>query len=165
VFIILFLSLERRGCLSKMKTKFNIPDMILVFVVLEILAHFIFPIKQIINSPYTYFGILFIVVGQIPNFWIYFYFRKRNTTVKIYETSKSVITSGLFRISRNPNYLGMAISLFGVAIFLGSLITFIFPIIFVILTDIFVIPYEERDLEKVFGKKYVDYKKRVRRWV
>jgi len=131
-----------------MKVIFTPPDLILVFVILQIIAHFLFPIKQI-----------------IPNFWLYLYFRKRKTTTKIYETPNKLVTSGLFRFSRNPNYLGMAITLFGVSILTGSLVTFIFPFLFIILTEIFVIPTEERTLEKKFGKRYLEYKKQVRRWL
>jgi protein-S-isoprenylcysteine O-methyltransferase Ste14 len=148
-----------------MALKFTPPDMILVFVGLEILLHYLFPIKQIATSPYNYLGILLIILGAIPNFWIYFHFKKRNTTTKIYENPKVLVTSGLFRISRNPNYLGMAVLLLGIALLLGSLITFIFPILFIILTNIFVIKKEEKNLEKTFGKRYLEYKNRVRRWI
>lgn len=78
---------------------------------------------------------------------------------------KKLITSRLFRIGRNPTYLGMIISLIGEAIFLGSLITFIIPIVFAVLINIINIPFEEKNLEKAFGKEYLAYKKKVRRWI
>ena len=87
-----------------MALKFTPPDMILVFVGLEIILHYLFPIKQIVTSPYSYLGILLIILGAIPNFWIYLHFKKMNTTTKIYENPKVLVTSGLFRVSRNPNY-------------------------------------------------------------
>jgi protein-S-isoprenylcysteine O-methyltransferase Ste14 len=59
----------------------------------------------------------------------------------------------------------MAITLFGVSILTGSLVTFIFPLLFIILTEIFVIPTEEKNLERKFGKRYLEYKKQVRRWL
>jgi len=148
-----------------MAIKFTPPDMIIVFVGLEILLHYLFPVKQIVTSPFNYLGILLIILGAIPNFWIYFYFKKRNTSVKIEETPKALVTSGLFKISRNPNYLGMAVLLLGIALLLGSIITFVFPILFIILTDIFVIRKEEKNLEKKFGKRYLQYKNKVRRWI
>ncbi|HUS49977.1 MAG TPA: isoprenylcysteine carboxylmethyltransferase family protein [Candidatus Paceibacterota bacterium] len=141
------------------------PDIILVFIIFQILAHYFFPLIGIINSPYNYLGIFLIVIGQIPNFWIYFHFKKLRTTLKIYKMPNKLVTSGLFRISRNPNYLGMFITLLGMAILLGTLMPFIFPVIFFILTDRFVIPLEEKNLKKAFGKKYLDYKRKVRRWI
>jgi protein-S-isoprenylcysteine O-methyltransferase Ste14 len=62
-------------------------------------------------------------------------------------------------------YLGMMSILLGVAIFLGSLISFAFPIIFIIIMEKLFIPLEEKNLEKKFGNQYIDYKKRVRRWI
>ena len=144
--------------------KIYTPDIIILFIILQILLNFIFPVK-IINYPWTYFGILLIILGQIPNFWIYFYFRKKKTTTHIDRIPDKLITSGLFKITRNPNYLGMVITLLGVAVLLGSLTAFIFPVVFIILTHFFVIPIEERNLENRFGKRYLNYKNKVRRWI
>lgn len=141
------------------------PDMILVFIGLEIFLHYFIPIWQVITSPYNYFGFLFIILGVIPNFWIYFYFKRIDTTVKVYQNPRFLVTSGLFKISRNPTYLGMTLILFGVAISLGSLITFFLPVVFIVLTNIFVIRKEENNLKHIFGKKYLKYKKEVKRWI
>ena len=62
-------------------------------------------------------------------------------------------------------YLGMNLILWGISILLGSLITFIFPIVFIILIKRLFIEFEENNLEKRFGKRYIDYKKKVRRWI
>jgi len=55
--------------------------------------------------------------------------------------------------------------LLGETILLGSLFSFIFPVVFVILMNMIFIPMEEKNLEIVFGEKYLDYKKKVRRWI
>jgi protein-S-isoprenylcysteine O-methyltransferase Ste14 len=47
----------------------------------------------------------------------------------------------------------------------GTLVTFAFPVIFVTLIEFFIIPGEERKLEKIFGEPYREYKKSVRRWM
>jgi len=62
-------------------------------------------------------------------------------------------------------YLGMLIILIGIAILMGSLITFIFPIIFFVIINWFFIPMEEKNMEIKFGKKYSEYKNKVRRWI
>jgi protein-S-isoprenylcysteine O-methyltransferase Ste14 len=59
----------------------------------------------------------------------------------------------------------MAISLFGEAIFLGSLVAFVIPVLFVILVDRLNIKFEEETLERRFGRKYLNYKNKVRRWI
>jgi len=140
------------------------PKYFIIFLILSIVLHFIFPIKKVIFPPYTYFGFLFIIFGIILNMWTDSLFSKKKTTVKPFEDPSEFITSGPFKISRHPMYLGMTSILLGTAILHGTLITFIFPIIFVVLMEILFIPYEEKNLEKVFGNKYIKYKKQVRRW-
>lgn len=64
------------------------------------------------------------------------------------------MTSGPFRLSRNPIYFGMAAILFGATGVMGTLVTLVFPVIFVALIEVFIIPGEERMLEKIFGERY-----------
>ena len=92
-------------------------------------------------------------------------FKHRKTTVKPYEKPTSFITSGPFKISRHPMYLGMLLILLGVAVLLGSLLTFIPCLAFIILMELIFISLEEKNLEKEFGNKYLEYKKKVRRWI
>ncbi|MBI2124497.1 isoprenylcysteine carboxylmethyltransferase family protein [Candidatus Pacearchaeota archaeon] len=149
-----------------MALKFTPPDYLLVFVALEIIMHYIFPIKQIIFVPYNYLGILLIVLGAYLNFvFVAIAFKKAKTTINPYEKPSRLVTHGAFRITRNPTYLGMALILAGIAVLLGSIIAFAFPVIFVILTNIFIIPHEEKNLENAFGKRYLEYKKKARRWI
>ncbi|MAH43590.1 hypothetical protein CL614_07795 [archaeon] len=147
------------------KIRITPPDLFLVLIVFEIILHFIFPIKNLIIPPYNYLGILLFIIGILPNLWIGIYFRKIKTSIDINEKPKKFVTSGLFRLSRNPIYLGMVLALIGLGIFLGSIGPFLIPILFIILTNSFVIPIEERNLEKQFGKKYLKYKSQVRRWI
>ena len=144
--------------------KIDIANYILGFILLQIVLHYLFPIG-IIYFPYTSIGVLFIVMGFLPNLLVGIKFRKLKTALWPYEKPSKLITTGFFRISRNPNYLGMIVMLIGVAVLLGSLTPFIVPIVFFILINKFNIRTEEEILKKKFGKKYIDYQKRVRRWL
>jgi len=62
-------------------------------------------------------------------------------------------------------YLGMCVILLGATIILGSIITFLSPILFVILMEIIFISFEDKNLEEAFGEDYINYKKKVRRWI
>lgn len=137
----------------------------IMFLIFSVTFSFIFPVKKIIFPPYTSFGWLLILLGIILNIWVDLLFKKKRTTVKPHEIPSSFETSGPFFISRHPMYLGMTLILFGVAILHGTLITFISPIIFIILMEKIFIPTEEKNLEKKFGKNYLNYKKKVRRWI
>lgn len=150
----------------KENLRFVPPDYLWGFIILQIIFNYVFPIKKIIFYPYTLLGILFILAGIYPNLiWGPIVFRREKTTTRPHHMPNAFVTYGLFKYTRNPTYLGMALTLFGVSILLGSLSTFILPILFIILTDTYTIPVEEKNMEKVFGKKYLKYKNKVRRWI
>jgi protein-S-isoprenylcysteine O-methyltransferase Ste14 len=137
----------------------------IILLALAVLFHLKFPILKIIFFPYNLVGIVLIIIGIAMTLLVNSLLLKSHTTIKPYETPRYFVTSGLFRLSRNPLYLGMAITFFGVNIFLGSLSPFIFLIIFIFVIDRLFIPIEEKNLEKKFGKTYIDYKREVRRWI
>jgi len=148
-----------------MKNKILPPKYFLLFLVLLIGLHFIFPVTKIIYAPYNWLALLFIIFGIVINLWADNMFKKAKTTVKPNKEPTALITSGPFCLTRHPMYLGMAAILLGASVFLGSLITLIFPIIFIFLMQIIFIPSEEKDLEAAFGQKYREYKKKVRCWI
>lgn len=140
-------------------------DYFIILLVLSVLLNFIFPVLVFLSPPSTYFGFLILGFGLVLAFWSRSLFLKNATTLQPSEEPTSLVTSGPFRLSRNPIYLGMASILLGVAVLLGTLVTLASPIIFVALMDFFIIPGEERKLEKNFGEPYRGYKKSVRRWI
>jgi protein-S-isoprenylcysteine O-methyltransferase Ste14 len=82
------------------------------------------------------------------------------------EKAKMLVTSGVYRITRNPMYLGMALFLAGWAIRLGSLLSLMIGLFFfVIYISRFQILPEERVMSKKFGSKYDEYKSSVRMWI
>lgn len=74
-------------------------------------------------------------------------------------------TSGPFRYSRNPGYLGMSMIYAGVAVLRNSLWATLFLPLVLYVIQREVIGREERYLERTFGEEYLAYKARVRRWV
>jgi len=148
-----------------MKTKIMPPTYFVILLLLSVAFHFIFPIFNFVFSPYNYMGILLIVFGIVLNLWTDSLFKKKQTTVKPHEVPNFFIDYGPFKISRHPMYLGMFSILLGTAIFLGSISSLISSILFIIIIESMFIPMEEKNLEKKFGNEYIDYKKRVRRWI
>jgi protein-S-isoprenylcysteine O-methyltransferase Ste14 len=73
--------------------------------------------------------------------------------------------SGIYRISRNPMYLGFFLLLTGLAIFLSNVIAIVILPLFILYMNRFQIEPEERVLTYLFGQEFVDYKLRVRRWL
>lgn len=118
-----------------------------------------------LGFPFTLTGLVPAVMGLFTNLQARRTLREANTTDNIFENPKVLITEGVFRYSRNPMYLGGIVFSFGLAILLGSLVAFIFPIVLFVLLNSLYIPKEEDQLRTMFGKKYFDYEKRVRRWI
>ena len=127
--------------------------------------HFLLPIRKVVSAPYSYTGIILIVLGSVLTVWADVLFKRVNTPVKPHDIPTSLVTAGPFRISRNPMYLGMTMVLLGAAILLGSIGAIIPPILFVVLMQTLYIPLEESNLKKTFGPEYLDYGKNVRRWL
>lgn len=149
---------------KKEKRKIMPPTYLYLGIALIILMHFVFPIKQIIDFPYTLIGILLIIFGLALNLWAWSLFTKNKTTQNPFKNPNKFIDKGIYKISRNPMYLGMFGILLGISILLGSLITFIFPILFFIIINWLFIPIEEKNMENKFGKNYIKYKNKTRRW-
>jgi protein-S-isoprenylcysteine O-methyltransferase Ste14 len=94
-------------------------------------------------------------------------FRRARTTVNPTspERTSVVVTTGLYRWSRNPMYLGMALILVAWAVFLASPWAFVGPAFWVFYMGRFQIKPEERILAGLFGEEYARYLSIVRRWL
>jgi protein-S-isoprenylcysteine O-methyltransferase Ste14 len=141
------------------------PSYFNLFILLAIILHFVFPIKIILHLPIILIGILPIIIGLFINLQANKTMRQNRTSTNFFEKPVNLIIDGPFRYSRNPIYLGGVIFSFGLAILLGSLISFIFPFILFLLLNFLYIPQEEKRLKKIFGREYLIYMKKVRRWI
>ena len=94
-------------------------------------------------------------------------FRRMQTTVhpSVPDKASAVVSSGVYRFTRNPMYLGLVLVLLGWAVFLGDAANIVLIAAFVAYMTQFQIKPEERVLEAKFGTAYTDYKNSVRRWL
>jgi protein-S-isoprenylcysteine O-methyltransferase Ste14 len=90
---------------------------------------------------------------------------KANSSIIPIRPTTTIVSSGVFALTRNPMYLSMVIIYAGVAFLIGSAWAFILLPLVIIAVDRLVIAKEERYLEGKFGEAYLAYKQRVRRWV
>jgi protein-S-isoprenylcysteine O-methyltransferase Ste14 len=94
-------------------------------------------------------------------------FRAARTTINPLtpQRSATLVTAGVYRITRNPMYVGLALLLSAWATWLGSLPAWLGPVAFVAYIDRFQIRPEERALQRLFGDAFSTYCARVRRWL
>lgn len=96
-----------------------------------------------------------------------FEFRKVRTTVdpRMPHKSETLVVSGVYRISRNPMYVGFLVALAGWALYLSSLTAWVFLPLFVVYMNRYQIKPEERYMRERFGKDFDRYVGQVRRWI
>ncbi|WOF75213.1 isoprenylcysteine carboxylmethyltransferase family protein [Parvibaculaceae bacterium PLY_AMNH_Bact1] len=141
-----------------------IPPILVAICILTMVAlHIIVPITPAFDQP-----MLAGVIGLAGLFFILSsarLFSRVDTEIHTFHKPRKLVTSGLFRFSRNPIYLGFVLLLLGVAIGLGSLAPFLMVAVFFVVANLWYIPFEEKNMEDMFGTDYLEYKKRTRRWI
>ena len=108
----------------------NPPNYFYLSIILLTALHFFLPIKRILNFPWNLPGLLPLAGGIYLNLAADQLFKKHKTTVKPQEKSSYLIISSVFRISRNPMYLGMVLILAGLALIFGSLASWFVVLLF-----------------------------------
>jgi protein-S-isoprenylcysteine O-methyltransferase Ste14 len=102
---------------------------------------------------------LFFLVRSLRQFFL-----TKNTLILI-KPATSLQTNGIYGITRNPMYVGLAIVYLGITCFIGNWWNIIlFPLLLLIVQE-YIIKREEKYLELEFGLDYEEYKKKVRRWL
>jgi protein-S-isoprenylcysteine O-methyltransferase Ste14 len=110
-------------------------------------------------------GGLLVVAGLGLLMWFNTLFSRSSTAVEPWKPTTTIVTGGPYRFTRNPAYLGMALTYIGIAV-LSSAVWVLLPLPVVIaVIDRGVIAREERYLERKFGEEYLGYRRRVRRWI
>ena len=141
------------------------PAYLLFHLIGMVVLHFALPIMRWIERPWSYAGVLPIGVGLALVVGCALLFQKRGTAIKPFQVSSVLVTSGPFRFSRNPIYLGMVLILLGTSILLGTATPpILIPLFVILITQRFIRP-EEAMLEQRFGSEYLAYRARVRRWI
>jgi protein-S-isoprenylcysteine O-methyltransferase Ste14 len=94
-------------------------------------------------------------------------FSRARTTVNPMkpDASSTLVVSGIYRLTRNPMYLGILLLLIGWGIFLSNLLALLVLPGFVLYMNRFQIEPEERALTRLFGEAFLTYRNQVRRWI
>ncbi|MHA2296389.1 MAG: methyltransferase family protein [Candidatus Hodarchaeales archaeon] len=135
--------------------------------VLLILVDILYPVGFTIPYPFNLFGLFLAIPGFMLIVWAnYTLTRKISWTEREpFHTPSALVVEGPFKYSRNPVYLSVIIIFSGISILIGSLTLLLAPLALFIIFRLFFISWEEKKLEETFGKDYLDFKKRVRRWL
>tara|TARA_A200000113_G_scaffold47072_1_gene38493 strand:- start:260 stop:694 length:435 start_codon:yes stop_codon:yes gene_type:complete len=138
------------------------PVILLASIVLQIILLFSFPISVDLSS---LLGLILILSGISLVFVSFRFMRKMKTTFIPDGTPEVLISSGPFKFSRNPIYLGMLTVLVGVAFLMSSLSAIIIALVFGIIINFTWIAHEEKKLHELFSEDWKNYSSKVRRWI
>ena len=123
---------------------------------------------EIIYLPYkNSTSFLILLVGSLILINTVFKFIKSKTTVNPVKFKKvnKLVTSGIYKYSRNPMYLGMILIIISTSIFYLNYFSVVTPFIFYFWINRFQIKREEIFLKEKFGEEYLSYMSKTRRWI
>jgi len=148
-----------------METKIPPPIVTLVF---GLSIYFSRGIFQAVEIKYSfYIGILLLILGLAVLIFAVRLFRKDNTTVNPLspEQATKLVTDGIFKYSRNPMYLGMALILCSIAVIFNLIGGIVLVALFCFYITKFQIIPEERAMSNLFSQDFDKYKEATRRWI
>lgn len=125
------------------------------------------PLPEILGVPWQRIGYVVMIAAVVLDLWGFGLCLRSGTTVHPLRlhNNRALVTEGIYRLTRNPMYLGLLLLLVGFAIRLGSLAPFLVLPLFVSAMNRLQIVHEERFLSERYGKDYDDYRNRVHRWL
>ena len=123
--------------------------------------------NQFLNFSNNGISLFLLICGLIVFISAVRSFRKQKTTVNPLKPKQasSLVTSGIFRFSRNPMYLGMLIILLSISFKFNLLGGIIISLLFFIFITKFQIYPEEEAMNELFGDKFAQYSNTTRRWI
>ena len=147
------------------KTKFPPPLVALTFGFLINYTKNIFPKIEIKNK--IIFGSSMIISGLIIILFAIILFKKYQTTITPLNpfNATKLMTDGIYKFSRNPMYLGLLLVLLGISIILNLTGGFFLIPLFILYLNLFQIIPEENAMVDLFKDEFLEYKKKVRRWI
>jgi protein-S-isoprenylcysteine O-methyltransferase Ste14 len=121
--------------------------------------------SQAVPATWNLVGLLAVGIGLAWYVWcLVFHFKSYRAAVRIGFSPPHLVVDGPYRYSRNPMYVAGLSAWLGWTVLYGSPAVLVGLVLLWSLFTFRVIPYEERQLETLFGEEYREYKRSVRRW-
>jgi protein-S-isoprenylcysteine O-methyltransferase Ste14 len=121
--------------------------------------------SHLLPPPWQWLGCVPIVVGVLIAVLASRQFAQVGTNIIPLTKSTALVTNGMFARTRNPMYLGMVLTLAGLAWLLNSALPWLVLVVFIAILKLRFIRHEEALMAQTFGDQYLQYKQQVRRWM
>ena len=151
--------------LDHAQVKIHPPVLTLIHVAAAFLLNWLIPFPATLPQIWKSLGVVLVLAGLALAFMAVRQFSVAHTTLDPHGSVKTIVTSGVYRFSRNPIYLGFVCALIGLPLALGTYWGAALSPLLAMGLNALVIRHEEAYLEKKFGDEYAGYRSRVRRWL
>ena len=141
------------------------PIVALMFIIIAYFLGRFVPLHFVVPAILRYLGLFLCFIGFLLGVGALIEFRRARTTVDPHGSVKHVVTSGIYRFTRNPIYLGFLLFVIGLPLNSGLYWGIIVAPLYILLMNRLVIQHEEAYLTRKFGKAYTEYTVQVRRWL
>ncbi len=141
------------------------PIVALIFIVTAYFLGRFVPLPFVAPVFLQNIGLLMTFVGFLLELGAFIEFRKADTTLDPHGSVKQLVTSGIYRFTRNPIYLGFLFMVIGLPLVSGLYWGFIMAPFYMMVINGLVIQHEENYLGRKFKDQYINYTSRVRRWL
>ncbi len=151
---------------NEFQRPFTVPPVIFgVALLTGIVIDVVYPLPTIPTGIQLGIGIAIVISGILLIHGSMTSIDRAGTTYDPYSVSTVLVTTGIYRYTRNPGYLGLAVIQFGLAVMIDSIWIVLTTVIAIAVVNQFVIKLEEEKLGRSFGQEYQNYIKQVRRWI
>jgi protein-S-isoprenylcysteine O-methyltransferase Ste14 len=141
------------------------PVIALMFIVIAYFLGRFVPLSFSTPTILRYLGLALTFAGFLLGIGALLEFRKARTTLDPHGSAKQLVTSGIYRFTRNPIYLGFLLMVMGLPLNSGLCWGILLAPFYILMMNRLIIQNEEAYLERKFGNVYSGYTSRVRRWL
>jgi len=141
------------------------PFIYIIGLIAGLLIHYFYPSDFLPEAIAIWIGVPLMLVAFPIAVMAFKTFKQAENDPDVRTPTTTIVTVGVYRLSRNPMYLSLAILYLGISCWVNSLwcLLLVLPVLIVVHEG--VIKREEKYLEKKFGDAYLQYKSKVRRWI
>ena len=142
------------------------PFWALAYILIAVAASYAIGSTRIPGLPLVWPGVVLIVLGIGLSVTAAMLFRREGTEINpTSPANRKLVTSGPFRLTRNPMYLGLVVVSLGIALWVGAWPMFLAPIAIFATANWVHIPFEEEKMGRQFGASFDAYASKTRRWI
>ena len=143
------------------------PIVAFMYIILAYLLGWFVPVPFMRSAPVPLMnlGLVLSFIGFLFGAGAFIEFRRARTTLDVHGSVKQLVTSGVYRFTRNPIYLGFLLIVMGLPLTSGLYWGILIAPLFAVTISRLVIEREEAYLEHKFKAQYTEYRSRVRRWL